>query len=156
MTVVARRIKAAPVRVASETWTTIVNLLAPDANDKAREELLAVTGVASSLIADEVMQDAPIVVYGSGPRVRIYCLYGEDAVSGENANEVPLVSSPLKGDWSMSLPCQESDLKWAQNALKKVSTHITARDMTTAVEDASDKSTSEQSIRINKEAFFRS
>ena len=92
---------------------------------------------------------------GGGPRVRIYCLYGDDAVTGENSNEAKLVSSSLNGDWAMSLPAPESDLEWVQAALKKKSTRITARDMNAEVEDKSEESTGEKSANINREAFFR-
>lgn len=156
MTVIARRIVSEPVRLATATWTTIVDLLAPQADHKAREELLAVTGIVSSLIASETIRDAPIVVYGAGPRVRIYCLYGDDAMTGENVNEDKLVSSPVDGDWAMSLPASESDLEWVQTALKKKSTRITAREMNTDVENKSEESVSEKSVNINREAFFRS
>lgn len=156
MTVIARRIISEPVRLATETWTAIVDLLAPEADHEARKELLAVTGIASSLIASEVMKDSPIVVYGAGPRVRIYCLYGDDAVTGESGNETKLVSSPVNGDWAMSLPALESDLEWVQTALKKKSARITARDMNTEVDDSSEENASEKSSSINKEAFFRS
>jgi hypothetical protein len=156
MTVIARRIVAEPVRLATETWKTIVDLLAPDANDKARSELLAVTGIASSLIAAEVMQDAPAVVYGSGPRIRFYCLYGEDAIVGEDANETALPGSPVSGDWSLSLPCLADDLEWVQAALKKQSTRITARDMSMPIDDDTSSNANDKSATIDREAFFRS
>ena len=47
MTVFARRIVAAPVRTASDTWAAIVDLLAPEPNSQARSELLGIAGVAS-------------------------------------------------------------------------------------------------------------
>lgn len=155
MTVVARRIISEPVRLATVTWITIVDLLAPEADNKARAELLSIKGIASLLIASEAMKDAPIVVYGAGTRVRVYCLYGDDALTGENANEDKLISSPVDGDWKMSLPASESDLKWVQAALKEKSTCITARDLNTKVEEMSE-STSSKSTSINREAFFRS
>ncbi len=156
MTVIARRIIAEPVRLASETWKTIVDLLAPEADNKARDELLAVIGVASSLIAAEAMKNVPIVAHGSGPRVRIYCLYGEDAIIGEAANESKLAASPVSGDWAMSLPCPEEDLKWVQTALKTQSVRITARDMSAVGDDDKSNNAGEKSARINGEAFFRS
>ena len=156
MTVIARRIVSEPVRLATATWTTIVDLLAPEADQTARAELLAIKGIACSLIASEAMKDAPIVVYGAGARVRIYCLYGDDALTGENANEDKLVSSPVDGDWKMSLPASESDLEWVQAALKEKSTRITARDLNTEVEEMSEESTNSKSVSINREAFFRS
>jgi len=156
MTVIARRIVSEPVRLSTVTWTAIVDLLAPEADHMARAELLAIKGIASSLIASEAMKDAPIVVYGSGSRVRIYCLYGDNAITGENANEDKLVTSPVEGDWAMSLPASESDLKWVQAALKEKSSRITVRDLNTDVEESSEESASEKSVNINREAFFRS
>lgn len=155
MTVIARRIVSEPVRLATATWTTIVDLLAPDANRTARAELLAIKGIASSLIASEAVKNAPIVVYGAGPRVRIYCLYGDDALTGENANEDKLVSSPVDGDWKMSLPASASDLEWVQKALKEKSSRITARDLNTEVDEMSEDSSNSKSISIDREAFFR-
>lgn len=157
MTTIARRIISDPARLATATWTIIVDLLAPAEDNTARAELLSVTGIASSLISSEAMKDAPIVVYGSGPRVRIYCLYGEDAITGENANETKLVSSPVtrEGDWAMSLPCPKSELEWVQKALKNKSTRITARDLNTSVEDETRESTNAKSVTIDREAFFR-
>ena len=156
MTVIARRIIAEPIRSASETWKTIVNLLAPEMDNTAREELLVVIGVASSLIAAEAMRDAPIVVYGSGPRVRIHCLYGEDAVVGEDANESKLTASPVSGDWAMSLPCPQDDLEWVQAALKKRATRITARDMSSPVDTDNKANAGEKSASINVETFLHS
>ena len=154
MTTLARHIISEPVRTASETWRVIVDLLAPDANSPARNELLLVAGVASSLIASEAVKDIPIVVYGSGPRIRIYCLYGEDAIVGEDANESPLSSNPTAGDWSMSLPCPADDLEWVQNALKNRSKRITAREMNTPV-DNEETNTNGKSASIDMEAFLR-
>lgn len=154
MTTLARHIISEPVRTASETWKIIVDLLASDANSPARNELLSVAGVASSIIASEAVKDSPIVVYGSGPRIRIYCLYGEDAIMGEDANESELSSNPTAGDWAMSLPCPADDLEWVQNALSKRSKQITARDMNTPVENE-EPNTNGKSASIDMEAFLR-
>jgi hypothetical protein len=158
MTVVARRIKATPARPASEAWQVVVDLVAPGAT-AARQELLSVGGIASSLIASQAMKDAPIVVHGSGPRVRLYCLYDEEAVEGEQANEQKLATCPTEGDWSMSLPSPPEDLKWVQDSLKKKSPRITARDMSEPVAtESSDEEAGRKSsgATINPEAFFRS
>ncbi len=156
MTTVAKEIISTPVRSASQTWSVIIDLLAPDADSLAREELLAISGIACSLIADEPMKEAPIVVYGSGPRVRIYCLYDEDALSGEDAKENALSFNPTEGDWRMSLPCQADDLSWVNTALKKISNRISARDMTTDI-DSNDARKSEnfKNPVIDLEAFLK-
>ena len=94
----------------------------------ARTELLAVAGIAASVIADQAPKDAAITVTCDGPRTRIYCLYDEDAIDGTDANEDALGFDPLKGDWRVSLPCSADDLAWVQGALKKHSARITARE----------------------------
>ena len=101
------------------------------------------------------MESAPIVVWGAGPRVRIYCLYDEDAIIGEDANENGLPVDVTAGDWSMSLPCSAEDLDWVRAALAKNSCHVTARDMATELEvDATQNG--KKSAIIDEEAFFRS
>ena len=158
MTVISRRVKATPARPASEAWQVIVDLLAPTASD-ARTELLRVEGIASSLIASQAMKDAPVVIYGSGPRVRIYCLYDEDAIEGDHGNEQKLATCPTEGDWSMSLPTPPEDLKWVQDSLKKKSSRVTARDVAEpVVTESSDEEGARKSTGavISPEAFFRS
>ena len=132
-TVVRRTFKSTPERDAAQTWTAIVDLLIQGKTNDARTELLAVTGIAASVIADQAPKDAPITVTCDGPRTRIYCLYDDDAVEGSGANENALGFDPLKGDWRVSLPCLADDLDWVQSALKKHGTRITARDLNTAV-----------------------
>lgn len=158
MTVIARRIKATPARPASEAWQVVVDLVAPEATT-ARQELLSVGGIASSLIASQAMKNAPIVLYGSGPRVRLYCLYDEEAIEGEQTNEQKLATCPTEGDWSMCLPAPPEDLKWVQDSLKKKSSRITVRDMSEPVAtESSDEESGRKSSGaiINPEAFFRS
>ncbi len=157
MTIVARRIKATPARSASSAWSLIVNLLAPTTNGAARKELESVMGIASSLISDEAFKDSPAVIYGNGPRVRLYCLYDEEAVSGEYASESVLAFVPTEGDWKMSLPCPADDLNWVQEALAKKTSRVTARDLTTGVNDEeSEASQSAKSLAIDVEAFLNS
>jgi len=158
-TVIARRIIATPGRNASDAWTVIVDLLAPKDGD-ARRELESIAGVATTLIADDAFADAAAVVTGSGPRVRIYCLYGDDAISGDNKNENNLAFTATEGDWKMSLPCPVDDLNWVQETLKKKSSRITARDMTTTVQDEGPEQNQDNDVSktavVNREAFFRS
>lgn len=157
MTVLARRIRATPFRSANETWDLIVGLLAPKASG-ARDELVRVAGVASSLIASEACVGSPIVVWGSGPRVRLYCLFGDDAITGDDANEQAFSSAPAAGDWSMSLPCPAEDLEWVKAALAKQSSRATARKVGDAVPADVEETESEgaaTSASIDKGAFFR-
>ncbi|MFE8596581.1 hypothetical protein [Archangium violaceum] len=130
MTTIARRtFRASPHRTASDTWTTIVELLTQGGRTGAREELLAVCGIASSVITDQAPKQSPIVVTCEGPRTRIYCLYDEEALESADADEAPLGFDPLQGEWSVSLPCLAEDLDWVRGALQKHSRRITARDV---------------------------
>jgi hypothetical protein len=158
MTIVAKRIVATPARSAIEAWTVIVDLLAPHTGSDARKELESVSGVVSNLIADEAFANEPGVVYGSGPRVRLYCLYGEAAISGDRANEFALAFNPTEGDWRMSLPCPADDLDWVRKALKKQSSRITARDMEEGVEEGANSEGHKASVgfEIDREAFLSS
>jgi hypothetical protein len=137
-TVASRTFASTPKRDAAETWAAIVDLLTQGRNGAARNELLAVLGVAASLIADQAPKDAPIVVTCDGPRTRIYCFYDDDAIEGSDANEDALGFDPLEGDWRVSLPCPTDDLSWVQRALKKHSTRITARKRDAEVVKAED------------------
>src|SRR5262249_55254758 len=98
MTVVSRRIVSTPARSASASWDVIVQLVTAPGST-ARQELQGIEGIASCIIAEESLKTDPCVVFGSGPRVRIYCLYNEDAIAGEDANETVLTFMPTEGDW---------------------------------------------------------
>jgi hypothetical protein len=118
-----------------------------------------VAGIASSLITREAM-NSPIVVYGCGPRVRIYCVYNEDAIRGEAANENKLAFDATDGDWHMSLPCPEDDLDWVVGALAKKTKRITARDQGESVESedssqASKAAGNDGAAGIDMEAFLK-
>jgi hypothetical protein len=127
MTVVARRIVSIPARSARETWDTIVALIAPDPKSDARRDLAAVGGVICSVITDEALREDALVVYGEGPRVRIYCLYGDEAMEGDGASESALGFTPTVNDWRMSVPCFSDDLEWVSQALARRSSRVTAR-----------------------------
>lgn len=158
MTTVARRtFRSTPGRDALATWTAIVDLLTKGQIGAARTELLAVGGVAASVIADQAPKDAALVVTCDGPRTRVYCLYDDDAIDGSDANEDALGFDPLKGDWRVSLPCQTDDLAWVQAALKKKSTRITARDLDDAAagEDSS-AAAKAQTLTLDPKGFLGS
>lgn len=154
-TVASRTFKSTPERDASRTWTAIVDLLTQGKTSDARTELLAVAGVAASVISDQTPRDAAITVTCDGPRTRIYCLYDDDAIEGSDANEDALGFDPLKGDWRVSLPCLADDLAWVQGALKKHSTRITARDLDAAVSSAEEVSTAKsQTLVFDPKGFL--
>jgi hypothetical protein len=116
--------------------------------------LLRVAGVASSLIASEAPKNDKIVVWGAGPRVRISCIYDEDALADHNQNEQKLPKSPTDGDWSMSLPCQADDLAWVKAALAKQSARVTARKLGEALNIGADDDKGDSAVMIDKEAFL--
>jgi hypothetical protein len=126
MTTVARTFRSSPHRSAMETWSAIVELLTRGKAGDARAELLAVAGVASSVVADQFVRDDAIVVTCDGPRTRIYCTYDEKALDGTDAAEGPLGFDPLAGKWHVSLPCGSEDLAWVLSALKQHE-HVSAR-----------------------------
>lgn len=130
-TVVSRCFRSSPYRDTGQTWQKIVDLLAGSKESENRTMLLAVAGIASSIIADQSTLNAPIVVSGDGPRVRIYCVFDDDALDESLANEEGLGFDPLKEGWSISLPCNADDLPWVQDALLKIGTRIEARDAST-------------------------
>ena len=158
MTTVARRtFRSTPARDALATWSAIVNLLTRGIDGAARTELLAVAGIAASVIADHAPEDAPIVATCDGPRTRIYCLYDDDAINGSDANEDPLGFDPLKGDWRVSLPAPADDLSWVQAALKEHSDRITARDTDTPIaKDQSSKASDVQTLVLDPKEFIGS
>lgn len=160
MTTVARRILATPARSEDEAWLIIVNLLAPDPKSNAYAELQSITGISSSLIASEAMKDAAIVVSGKGARIRIYCLYDEDAIVGEDANEQPFSTTPTDAEWRISLPCPVEDLEWVQKSLGRRSARITARDLRTEpFEESSEEKIvtgSARDVIVDKESFLKS
>lgn len=162
-TVVTRTFVSVPERSASATWGAIIQLIAPDASGVARRELDAVAGAACSCIADEVLANDPLVVYGVGPRVRIYGLYGNDAIEGDDVNEAPLSFVPTDGDWRMSLPCLAEDLEWVQRSLKTVSSRVSARalgeplmgDADQAEDLSPTSSAGGATLAVDRDAFFR-
>ena len=158
MTTVARRtFRSTPARDALATWTAIVDLLTQGKDGATRTELLAVAGVAASVIADHAPDDAPIVVTCDGPRTRIYCLYDDDAIDGSGANEDRLGFNPLNGNWRVSLPAPADDLAWIQAALGRHSDRITARDPDTPVaKDQSTSTTEAQTLILDPKGFLES
>lgn len=153
-TVASRTFRSTPWRDAHTTWTEIVELLADGDADAARTELLAVSGIAASVIADQAPEGSAIVVTCDGPRTRIYCIYDDDAIDGADANEDPLGFDPLKGDWRVSLPCLPEDLDWVQGALKQHSSRITARDRDTSVNQDSTNASAAQALVLDRKGFL--
>lgn len=155
-TVVKRTFRSSPYRDAADTWQVIVDLLTLGQASSAKSELLAVGGVAASVIADQYPKDHPIVVTCDGPRTRIYCLYDEDAIDDSGASEGVLGFNPLAGEWAISLPCHTDDLSWVQGALKKHSNRITARSLGDVIEADTKSQSDSTELVLDVEGFLRS
>lgn len=154
-TVVSRTFRSIPHRNADKTWIAIVDLLTQGKNNNARNELLSVSGIAATIIADHSPKESPIVVICDGPRTRIYCTYDDDAIEDDDGNENPLGFDPLQGDWSLSLPCSGDDLAWVQNALSKLTKRITARELSSSMGDKEEaKSNGGDSLIIDQKGFL--
>jgi hypothetical protein len=154
-TVASRIVRSSPHRDTAATWSFIVDLLTQGKAGTAKTELLAVAGIASSIIAERAPKDAAIVVTCDGPRTRIYCLYDEDAIDGSDAKEDSLGFDPLQGDWKVSLPCAEEDLDWVQRALKAKSSRITARDLATKLGEGEEDKAQSQGLILDVKAFLK-
>lgn len=154
MSVIARRIRVTPERSAMEAWSVITGLISAPGSE-ARRELGAVGGIAACLIADETPRESPIVVTGVGPRLRIYCLYGEDAVIGEDGNESPLTWSPTDGNWKMWLPAFGEDLEWVKREFAKRGPRIVAYELEKGEPEGESArpQKGEASLAVNVEAF---
>jgi hypothetical protein len=156
-TVIARRVASTPVRSVSETWAIICQLLAPDPEGAARRELSAVQGIASSSIASEATKVAAIVVWGGGPRTRIYTVFDDDAMTKDGVNEDSLPRSPTVGDWRMSIPCPPEDVAWMRAQLARVSSRVFVRALDENVADDEDDSrgASNEPMKINVGEFMK-
>ncbi|MCA2970048.1 MAG: hypothetical protein INH43_16155 [Acidobacteriaceae bacterium] len=155
--VVSRVVRSSPHRNTSDTWSFIVDLLTQGKGGEARKELLSVSGVASSVIAEQSAKDAAIVATCDGPRTRVYCLYDEDAIEDGDAKEDALGYDALKGQWAISLPCPKDDLDWVQRALRAKSSRITARDMAQNLgEEDVTKAASSGGLCLNVDQFLKS
>lgn len=157
VTVVRRDFRSVPHRDAAGTWTAIVDLLNGSRDAARRQQLLAVTGVVSSVITDQFPRESPIVATCEGPRTRIYCSYDDDALDDSNENETPLGYDALKGDWQVSLPVSAEDLAWVQAALKRHGNRVVAYDKDEGLESArSAQAAPATALALDVEGFMKS
>ena len=115
MTVIARRIRANPVRTSGETWQFISDLICAH-DDSMRIQLNKAANVAAMLIGEEYTRFNPINVSGCGPHVRIYTLHGEAAIDDGDAKE-DVLHLAATDDWKISLPAEGDDFDIASRAL---------------------------------------
>ena len=118
MTTIARRVRAVPVRTATETWALIVDMLTAT-DDTIRDDLVQIGNVVSMLISEEHTALNPIILTGCGPQVRLYTLHGSTAIDGTNVNEQSLTITAAD-TWQLSLPASGEDLHLAVAALSGV------------------------------------
>lgn len=158
-TVIARSVASSPVRTAAQTWAKIVEIIAPDPQSAARKELAKAEGVACASISAEATKDAAMVVWGGGPRVRVYCVFDDDAVTRDDVNEDALPKSPTDGEWKMSIPCLQEDVEWCRANLAAVSSKISARIVDDDVEDGDEQHQAAKAapaMGINMQEFMKS
>lgn len=139
MSSVARRFAASPERTSSDTWTAITKLICQD-DSSAAAEFAKVNGIAACLINDETFANHALVMKNKGPRLRIYCLYGDDAIERDQQNEDQLSWNPVAGDWTVFLPCLTDDFGMMKAALEKKSSKFQIYDVEKSLpEDAEAK-----------------
>jgi hypothetical protein len=98
-----------------------------------------------------------MVVWGGGPRIRIYTVFDDDAITKDGVNEDPLPMSPTASDWRMSIPCPPEDLDWMSAQLARISTRIFARSLNEDVaDDQNSRSTLIEPMNISVEEFMKS
>jgi hypothetical protein len=152
MTVVARRFLARPVRGATETWAAIVDCVCKS-DPQSRREFEKITGEASALIASDIMKEYPFVIMGSGPRLRVYCLYDEDAISGDDKNEEPLGWNPTEGDCMAYLPCTTEECDFFKATLHKKTSRIKCYDVKEGIPEQEQAEAKSEGLTIDIEGF---
>jgi len=140
-----RDIASIPIRSASETWKAIIELITRSDSVDA-EQLTAASSVMESLIVDGHPANVPIVIKGHGPRLVIYCLYGEDAL--EAGNELDRLHwSPTGGDWSMTAPCDPEDVDRISKLLRSRAPRISVHDVGEPPPDEASRAESSSGVK---------
>lgn len=152
MTVIARYIRATPHRTADETWTFIANLICRD-DANANAEFHKVNGVGLFLVADEILKNFPLVIIGSGPRLRVYCIYDEAAIVDGDANEDDLSWSPTPGSWKCHIPCPKDEKAWIEKLISKAPIHFTVYDPDDGIDNESAADSNKFSVEIDDSSF---
>jgi len=149
MSIVARKFSACPVRTAAQTWDTITSVLS-DGNSAVEKELLSISGITASIISDGTPKINPITIIGSGPRLRVYCLYDEDG-STEDSNEASLNWNLFDGDWEIHLPVEKEDFGWVSKALKEKGSRFKAYKAGEKINEENSQATNAAPLSINIE-----
>ena len=117
MSIIIRKIASSPKNNASKTWDIITEIVCHKSLDH-RKEFLKVKGGVCSVISEKTPKDRPIIIRGNGPLLRIYCLYGDDAVDSEEVSEDVLNWNPLSKNWIVYVPCPKSEIDGLQSFFK--------------------------------------
>lgn len=152
--VIARKIRSAPHRPAAETWRVISSLLC-SSDDNLVRELSSVSGISASTIVDRLPEKEPIIVIGKGPRIRFYCLYGDDAITGDEHNEDALPLMPLQGDWTIHIPFASDEVAWATGALRQHSKRICPYDAEIGLDSSSKAKAAQSALDLDLDALNR-
>ena len=158
-TIVARRFLASPVRLSSDTWKAISELIC-QGDSSAAAEFEKVSGFGSSLLNDELFAENPLVVKNEGPRLRVYCLYGEGAMSGEDKNEDSLTWKPTEKQWHVFLPCTADEYDETSKSMKEKSSKLSVYNIDKGIPDDEESSKSENAsaaaVTVDWGAFKKS
>lgn len=157
MSTVVRRFLASPVRLSSDTWAAVTKLVCKG-QANATLEFAKVSGIASALLNDELFKSHPFVVKNKGPRLRVYCIYGQDAISEEGKNEDALSWDPVANDWHAYIPCAPEEFKEISKLLNSKSGKFSVYDIDEGLpdqEETEDKTTTanSQAATVDWEAF---
>ncbi|HEY3252167.1 MAG TPA: hypothetical protein VGK25_13745 [Ignavibacteria bacterium] len=128
MSAVKRIIISNPERTSVETWAKITDIICSQ-DMEAKSEFDKVSNVTASLLSEEFMKDHPMIMKGGGSQLRVYCLYGEDAITGEDANEDQLSWNITEKDWTVFMPCSEEELTWYEKAISNLSDRFKVYDL---------------------------
>lgn len=155
MGMISRTIRSSPERTSVETWSKISEIVCGQ-DSEALKEFDKVSDYASSLIPEEFMKDHPMIIKGAGSQLRIYCLYGEDAVTGDDANEESLSWEITSKEWKVFLPCSKEELGWYEKALAGLSNKFKVYNLEDGLdkeEYQASKNTQKIEFNINEEAY---
>jgi hypothetical protein len=141
---VRRNVSSIPCRSASETWREIVDLITGSGSVDVKQ-LQDASGVLASIITDENPSKRAITVEGVGAQLRVYCMYGMEALE-EGRKLDSLTWNPTAGDWTMHVPCDAENMAWVKSALAASSPRIKVFD----VEEEDRAAEEEDSISIGK------
>jgi hypothetical protein len=154
MSVVSRTIVSNPERTSVETWAKITEIICAQSTD-AKVEFAKVSNITASLLSEEFMKDYSMIMKGAGSQLRVYCLYGEDAVTSEDASEDALSWDITAKDWKVFLPCSKEELSWYEKALSGLSDKFKVYDLSDGLnkDEYYSNANTNAEFKVDEEAF---